>query len=180
MNNKCPLCKIQVKIGDMGGYELITVNCASCRTFSITREVKNELEIRHAEDIKLIAYIRGWIRERQPNADATNVNLFPIIDMVQFNKMLNRKDMSNDEKSYRLLKRLKQQTEYPGKMLNLIKEFKDLPPICYAANEVELNFLLKNLNDRGFIDSSNRQVMVKPAGFSYLEKFDKSEESKLV
>lgn len=166
----CPVCKLEeqdVRIWDYG--ERISLECARCGKFTITRTAAAMLE-RKGLNHKLSA----WIRQQQDSgANIPEINSGTL------------KDIESELPTYRvtekqllLLRSFGRRAEFNGKALDVIPRF-DLP-LAWAADEEEFIYILRLLIERNLVrrtdgpsdlnDSFAFKFEVTAEGWTLLEK----------
>ena len=166
----CPICGLDeqdVRIWDYG--ERISLECARCGKFTITRTAAAMLE-RNGLSYKLSA----WIRHQQDSgSDIPEINSNTLKQIVSALPTYRVSD-----KQLLLLRSLGKRAEFDGKALDIIPRF-DLP-LAWAADEEEFEYILRLLIERNLLrrtdgpsdlkDSFVFKFEITAEGWSLLEK----------
>lgn len=170
----CGIC--QSVLIDSGGIERgVGFNCPRCGIFSITTQAIDDVVMdKKRFTAPVISNLSGWIREHQRE----------LIDSNRLNKLMELKAPDVHEKSYKLLKWLNQETEYPSKSVLIdTSNNSALLAICWVYNQQELIYLINHLFEMGHVTkipgNGNISLGITPRGFSYLEEFNKNSNSNL-
>ena len=166
----CPVCHLEeqdVRIWDYG--ERISLECARCGKFTITRTASAMLEGKGL-NYKLSA----WIRQHQhSDANIPEINSGTLKDIEP-----TLPTYRVTEKQLLLLKSFGSQSEFSGKALDVIPRF-DLP-LAWAADEEEFIYILRLLIERNLLrrtdgppdlnDSFAFRFEITAEGWTVLEK----------
>lgn len=166
----CPVCGLgeqDVKIWDHGNR--ISLECARCGKFSITRTVASMLK-RKGLSYKLSAWIRHQQESGSNIPEITSNTFKQIVPTLPTYRV--------SEKQILLLQSLGKMVEISGITLNIIPRL-DFP-LAWAADEVEFEYLLRLLVERNFLrrtdgpsdlkDSFVFEFEITAAGWSLLEE----------
>lgn len=167
---ECPICGLSqkdVRTSDSG--ERLTLQCARCGNFTITRTAAR-VGVRKGAGPKLSA----WIRERtESGVEAPIVNSETISQIVD-----GLPDYSVSEKQLLLLRALERRSKYPGDVVNVVPEHDY--PLAWSEGEKEFRYHLRSLIDRGLAkrvdgppdlnDSFVFDIEITPAGWEYIDK----------
>lgn len=155
----CPICGLEeqdVRIWDYG--ERISLECARCGKFTITRTAAAMLE-RTGLSYKLSA----WIRHQQDSgSDIPEINsntLKQIVPTLPTYRV--------PEKQLLLLRSLGKRAEFDGKALDIIPRF-DIP-LAWATDENEFEYILRLLIERNLLRRTDEPSDLRD---SFVFKFD--------
>lgn len=170
----CPICKLAAqdieREFDYG--EGVTLNCARCHRFTITRTAESIAERRD-----LGPKLSAWIRNRnEQGADVPEINSNSLDDIVE-----GLPEYSPREKQIILLQNLERKSRYPGDAVQIIPEF-DVP-LAWASAKEEFLYYLDSLIKRDLVrrtdektrtlDDISISVSITANGWDYLEEFSR-------
>ncbi len=166
----CPVCKLEEQDVRIWDYrERISLECARCGKFTITRTASAMLESKG-----LNYKISAWIRQRQDTgANIPEINSDTLKDIESA-----LPTYRVTEKQLLLLRSFGRKAEFNGKALDVIPRF-DLP-LAWAADEEEFKYILRLLIERNLLrrtdgpsdlnDSSAFRFEITAEGWTVLEK----------
>jgi nucleoside 2-deoxyribosyltransferase len=140
--SNCPICKLEAQnvIKEFDAGERVTINCARCKRFTITRTAE-----RIAEKRSLGYKLSAWIRELNENSkDVPEINS-KTLDTLE-------KELPNygpSEKQLKLLRAIEKASKYPGDHVDLHRYF-DFP-LAWASCDDELLYYILALNERKLV-----------------------------
>lgn len=178
MVTTCLVCEEFVQeIGSSSFSSSRSISCKRCGDYILEYSVFNKLQTSEvkqklAESKYIVANISGWIRENQNTKDSP-----PIINEDCFNRLLNLKPISVNEKAYKLLRWLNKRTEYYGQSVEMINSLDELIATCYAVNQEELINILSYLAGKDFIKAGTNHQILTAAGLAYLDEYNRNIES---
>ena len=170
----CPICKLAAqdveREFDYG--ERVTINCARCHRFTITRTAGNIAKRRD-----LGPKLSAWVRNRnEQGADIPEINSNSLDDIGE-----GLPDYSPREKQIILLQNLERKSRYPGDAVQVIPEF-DIP-LAWASAKEEFLYYLDSLIERNLVrrtdektrtlDDISVSVAITADGWDYLEEFSR-------
>lgn len=138
----CPICKLEAQdvIREFAYGERVTINCARCKRFTITRTAE-----RMTENKNLSYKLSAWIRELNENSKTVPEIDSKILDTLE-------KDLPTygpSEKQLKLLRAIEKASKYPGDHVDLHRYF-DFP-LAWATCGDELLYYLLALSERKLI-----------------------------
>lgn len=164
-NEQCPICNnSNVLTTENSKKDLFSYECPRCGKFSITMELKRNLQ----KEQKPISDISSWIREQ--NEIGKEVDLTTIV----YDRL--RKDLripSVSEKQIKLMKAFENRTKYPGEWIDYEEAFIALG---WCQNENELGFLIKSLEERTLIETNwvgeiPKRIRITARGWDLLDEY---------
>lgn len=169
-NRRCPICKLDqehVEVWDYG--ERFSLECSRCGKFTITGTAAAV-----AENRALGPKLSAWIRDRtEAGAEVPEINSR---NLDEIEKAL--PDYRVGEKQLLLLRALERRSTFPGQQVGISPEYDY--PLAWAANEGELLYLLRALQERSLIrrtdgppeltDSFYLTFEITASGWSHLEE----------
>ncbi|MES2219090.1 MAG: hypothetical protein V4501_11865 [Pseudomonadota bacterium] len=174
----CPVCCGQAKVAKAD--HALHVYCHRCCDFFIDKEVVDDFQ-KELKDIVITAKISGWARENQRVK----------IDNKTFVWLVNKLEVPNVyEKAQRLIKWLNKKTVHPGQAVPIMllpqhESLIELLSVCWACNDVEVNYLISYLLDKNYLTINRVRsyedftLTITPLGFSYIEEIQKNLNSNL-
>lgn len=139
--NSCFLCKKEVEPQDID--DTTTYHCDVCGKVKITEEL-----IEFESDLlkKRGHLISGFLREKQLYTTET-----PLITATNIKHILDSQYIPQEviEKAYKLILWLGHESKHPGQLIRV--DLKHDYPICYCETNKEFPFIVKFLQDSGFI-----------------------------
>jgi hypothetical protein len=175
----CPICKLAAQdvewVSDYG--ERITINCARCHRFTITRTAEAI-----AENKDLGPKMSAWIRNRnEQGANVPEINSYSLDNIAE-----GIPEYSPREKQTILLQNMERRSQYPGYAVHVVPEF-DVP-LAWATAKEEFLYYLDSLIERGLLRRTDEKthvhndisllVTITAAGWDYLEKYSQQIEER--
>lgn len=166
----CPVCALdsQRLIAERDYGDRLTFECERCGRFTIagTAEVVAQ---RAGKSPQLAA----WIRERNLLGVEVPILTTPLVKEI----IENAPNLTPLEKQQKLMKAVSLRTEHPGREVLLMPDLDW--PLAWAANEVEFQFYIAALVDRGLLAINNPKtrslddplypMVITAAGWDYLD-----------
>ena len=166
----CPICKLDakdVRVWDYG--ERMTLECARCGKFTITRTAT-----RIAESRNLGPKLSAWLRESyESGAEAPEIDSNTLKDVEAA-----LPNYRVSEKQLLLLRSFERRTAFPGQLITVTPHLDY--PLAWASGEKEFVYLLRCLIERGLVrradgppelfDSFVFQIEITSAGWNFLDE----------
>ena len=151
LNGKCPICNSQAYI-DFAYLSTFTTMavCGICGRFRYSHQAELFLQGVRVKDDSRRYKLSHILRTISDGARGIRDNsLFPVYLIDDFEKMLDRPDLSVQEKITALLKHLSTISAYPG-FKTEFDSANDYSVLC-AKNATEANFYMDSLYEQGFL-----------------------------
>ena len=140
-SGECPICKLkdlETSLHDAG--EEISIDCPRCGKFTITKTAVATVGRKNLGP-NFSAWIRDHTESKREPPKIHSRNIETIESTLP--------DYTVPQKQLLLLRAIARRSDFPGKTVGLIPDH-DFP-LAWAANDDELQFYIRSLEDRGFV-----------------------------